>query len=172
MTAAAHRPDELPQRSRVPSMTKLDYWLDLLLVVAFALDYSFRFTGLAIHEWIGIGLGVALIVHLTLHWDWVLRTTKRIIGSLPGRERLRWIVDLLLLIVMVFCIASGVLVSRSALPALGIKPVSGSFWNGLHTTTADFTLVLATVHVALNWRWIVTVTRRLFRRGAPKTATS
>lgn len=62
--------------------------------MGFALDYGFRFTGLTIHEWIGLGFGVALQVRLTLHWDWVLRTTKRVVGTLPGRERLRWLIDL------------------------------------------------------------------------------
>ncbi|MFN8052619.1 MAG: hypothetical protein U0Q22_14325 [Acidimicrobiales bacterium] len=68
----------------LPARTRLDYWLDAALLVAFTLDYSFRFTGLTIHEWIGIGLGVALLPHVTLHWDWVLRTTLRLLGRLPG----------------------------------------------------------------------------------------
>lgn len=100
---------------------------------------------------------------MTLHWDWVLRTTARLLRKLPGRERPRWTIDLLLLLVMTFCVTSGVLISRSALPAVGLHPAAGSFSERLHTTTADITVVLVGVHVALNWKWIVSVTRRLFR---------
>jgi cytochrome b561 len=156
------------RRQRVPGRTRLDFWLDLVLFVAFALDYSFQFTGLSIHEWIGLGLGVALLVHVTLHWDWVLRTTKRVFGRLAGRERLRWLVDLALLFVMTLCVASGVLISRSALPVFGITPAAGAFWTGLHTTSADITVALVGLHVALSWRWCLTVGRRILRR---KTAT-
>jgi cytochrome b561 len=156
-------------RRRVPARTQLDFWLDLVLLVAFALDYSFQFTGLSIHEWIGLGFGVALLLHITLHWDWVLRTTRRVFGKLAGRERIRWVVDLGLLVVMTLCVASGILISRSALPALGITPMAGAFWTGLHTTSADVTVALVGLHVALSWRWSVTVGRRILRR---KTAAS
>lgn len=153
-----------PMPIQVPVRTRIDFWLDLALLVGFTLDYSFNFTGLTIHEWIGLGFGVALLVHLTLHWDWVLRTTSRVFGKLPGRERLRWIVDLALILVMTLCVASGVLISKAALPTLGLTPAAGPFWTGLHTTSADVTVVLVGVHVALSWRWILSVGRRIARR--------
>ena len=34
------------RRPRVPVRTRLDFWLDMALLVAFSLDYSFNFTGL------------------------------------------------------------------------------------------------------------------------------
>ncbi len=148
-------------RRRVPGRTKIDFWLDAVLFVAFALDYSFRFTGLSAHEWIGIGLGIPLVVHVALHWDWVLRTARRLLGSYAGREKLRWVLDLGLIGAMTLCIGSGVLISRSALPAIGISTVRDPFWTGLHTTTADVCIALVGLHIALSWRWIVAVGRRL-----------
>ena len=156
-------------RQRVPGRTRLDFWLDLSLFLAFSLDYSFNFTGLTIHEWIGLGFGLSLLTHLTLHWDWVVRTTSRMFGRLAGRERLRWFVDLALLGAMTSCVASGVLISRAALPSLHLTPTGGAFWTGLHTTTADVTIVLVGLHVGLNWRWIVTVGRRILARPAAPT---
>jgi hypothetical protein len=158
------------RQSPVPGRTKLDFWLDTALFVAFVVDYSFNFTGLTIHEWAGIGLGFGLLVHLTLHWDWVLRTTTTLLGRLPGKERVRWIVDLSVLLVLTLCVASGVLISRVALPAVGVTPKAGPFWTGLHTTSADVTVVLVAVHVALSWRWILTVGRRILRRSSQAAA--
>lgn len=170
LTPPAASVDAVPARPRrrIPAGTKVDYWLDAALLVAFVLDESFRFTGLSVHEWIGLGFGVALLVHLTLHWEWVLRTTRRLVGSLPGRERVRWIVDLLLLVAMTMCVASGVLISRSALPAIGYRPLGGAFWSGLHSATADLSVLFVGVHLALGWQWIVTVSRRMFGRSGSR----
>jgi hypothetical protein len=61
------------------------------------------------HEWLGIGLGVAVLVHLTLHWDWVIRTTRKLLRR-GGRERFAWLVSLLLRLSMTLCIGSGILI--------------------------------------------------------------
>jgi cytochrome b len=143
--------------------TRLDFCLDAALLIAYVLAYSIGFTGLAIHEWLGLGLGFVLVVHLTLHWDWVVRTTRRLFGR-GSRDRLIWLVNLALIITMTLCVASGILISRVALGELGLSPPDGQFWSSLHSTTATLTLVLVPVHVALRWRWIVSVGRRLVRR--------
>jgi len=146
-------------RRRIMARTRLDFWLDALLLVAYTLAYSLGFTGIAVHEWLGIGLGVVLLVHLTLHWDWVIRTTRKLL--LPGgRERFIWLVNLLLLVSMTLCIASGILISEVALPELGITLRASSFWRNVHDTTATVTLILVPIHAALRWRWIVGMARR------------
>jgi hypothetical protein len=152
-----------PARRRVPARTRLDFWFDGVLIVAYTLAYSLGFTGLAIHEWLGLGIGLALLLHLTLHWDWVVRTTRRLL-SRGGRDRVIWLVNLALLLAMTLCVLSGVLISRIALYQLGISVPGGPFWASLHDTTATLTLALVPVHVALRWRWILSVGRRLFRR--------
>ena len=162
-TTSLADPPVAASRRRILARTRLDFWLDALLLVAFTLAYSLGFTGIATHEWIGIGLGVALLVHLTLHWDWVIRTTRRLLGR-GGRDRLIWLVNLALIIAMTLCVASGILISRVALSSLGISTPGGPFWSSLHSTTATVTLCLIPVHVALRWRWIVTVGRRLVSR--------
>lgn len=68
------------RRAGVATRTRLDFWLDAVILVGYTVAYSYGFTGVVIHEWLGIGLGVAWLLHLTLHWDWVVRTTRRLIG--------------------------------------------------------------------------------------------
>jgi hypothetical protein len=105
-------PPVADSRRRILARTRLDFWLDALLLVAYTLAYGLGFTGIATHEWLGIGLGVVLLVHLTLHWDWVIRTTRKLFGR-GGRERFVWLVNLLLLLLsMTLCIASGIFVYR------------------------------------------------------------
>jgi hypothetical protein len=151
-------PPVTASRRRILARTRLDFLLDGLLLVAYTFAYSLGFTGIAVHEWLGIGLGVVLLVHLTLHWDWVIRTTGKLVRR-GGRERFVWLVNLLLLS-MTLCIASGILISQVALPGLGITLPGSSFWRQMHDTTATLTLILVPVHAALRWRWIVGVGRR------------
>jgi Domain of unknown function (DUF4405) len=157
-TSLADRPVTASRR-RILARTRLDFWLDALLLLAYTLAYSLGFTGIAAHEWLGIGLGVVLLVHLTLHWDWVIRTTRKLLRP-GGRERFVWLVNLLLLVFMTLCIASGILISEVALPELGITFPASSFWRQIHDVTAALTLILVPIHAALRWRWIVGVARR------------
>jgi len=152
-----------PARHRIPARTWLDFWFDGALLAAFTLAYSLGFTGLAVHEWLGLGIGLALLLHLTLHWDWVVRTTRRLL-SRSGRDRGIWLVNLALLLAMTLCVLSGVLISRVALYQLGISVPGTSFWVSLHDTTAKLTLALVPVHVAMRWRWILSVGRRVLHR--------
>jgi hypothetical protein len=154
-------PPVIVSRRQILARTRLDFWLDALLLVAYTLAYSLGFTGIATHEWLGIGLGAVLLVHLTLHWDWVTRTTRKLLRR-DGRERLIWLVNLLLLASMTLCVASGILISEVALPQLGITVPASSFWRQVHDTTATLTLILVPVHAALRWRWVAGVARRLF----------
>ena len=102
-------------------------------------------------------------LHVTLHWDWVIRTTRKLLSP-RGHDKVIWLVNLALLVAMTFCVASGILISRVALPSLGINPLSGPFWEQFHFRTADVTLALVPVHAALRWRWIAGVGRRLLTR--------
>jgi hypothetical protein len=152
-----------PQRAVVSRRSLFDFAFDALLLVGFGVAYTFNFTGLAIHEWFGLGFGLALLVHLTLHWDWVVGTTKRMFST-TGRRRLMWIVNLLVLIDLTLCIASGIMISAIAIPALGIHIVTHSgYWESLHIRTAEVAIGLLAAHVALDWRWITTGARRYVR---------
>ena len=149
------------RRRRIAARTRLDFWFDAVLLLGYTLAYSYGFTGIGIHEWLGLGLGLALLFHLTLHWDWVIRTTRRL-ASPRGNDKLIWLVNLALLAGMTLCILSGILISRVALTYLVINLTRiGPFWSNLHSLTAEITLSLVPVHVALRWRWLVTVGRRL-----------
>jgi hypothetical protein len=148
-------PEADPGHRRVPARTRLDFWFDGVLLVAYTLAYS-----------LGC-IGLALLLHLTLHWDWVVRTTRKLFAR-GGRDRGIWLLNLALLVVMTLCVLSGVLISQVALYQLGISVHPGPFWTNVHDTTSKLTLILVSVHVAVRWRWIVSVGRRLlsYRRPA------
>jgi Domain of unknown function (DUF4405) len=145
--------------------SRVDLVFDLVLFLSFGIAYTFDFTGLTIHEWFGLAFGVALLTHLTLHWDWVIETTRRMFSRV-GRRRITWAINVLLLIDMAICVASGIAISAVAMPALGIHtaPDSG-YWRELHTRTASVAIVLIAVHIGLDYRWIASVSRRWLGRA-------
>jgi hypothetical protein len=169
---AALTPAPVPasrRRGRVAARTRADFWLDLALLLGFTIAYSYGWTGDVIHEWLGLGLAAAMLLHITLHWDWVLRTTRRLLRP-RGRDKLIWAVNLALLAAMTLCVTSGILISRVALPDLGIFPAGGPFWSRMHELSAEATLGLVPVHLALRWRWLMRVGRRLLPRGRARRA--
>jgi Domain of unknown function (DUF4405) len=153
-----------PPRARVPRHTRFDFWLDIVLFVAFTIDFNLEFTGISVHEWLGAAFGIALVVHLVSHWDWVVKTSKKVLGKHPTRERIKWVVDLGLMALMTWTVASGVVISVHMLPALGFTGSKDSFFRNLHSFGADASVVAVAVHIALSWSWVTSVARRTFGR--------
>jgi hypothetical protein len=43
-----------------------------------------RHTWIDIHDWVAVALTVAVIIHLVLHWRWVVRMSRQIVIQLTG----------------------------------------------------------------------------------------
>ena len=150
------------RRHRLSTRTKFDLVFDTVLFVAFAIAYAEDFTGLSLHEWFGIAFGVALLFHFSLHWEWVVRTTKGMLTT-SGRRRVMWLVNLALLGDLMLCIGSGILITGWRV--FGVVFDSNEFWNNLHGTTAGVAIALIGIHIGLDWRWITNAFRRMTRRS-------
>ncbi len=147
-------------RPRRWNMTKVNLWFDLAILVAAVMAPALRLTGLAIHEWLGIVLGVAIIGHLLLHWQWIVAITKRFFGPTTWGARLNYVVNALFFIGMTLIIFTGLMISKVALPSLGIQLPNGMVWKQLHTLAGDFMVFVLALHVALHWKWILNAANR------------
>jgi len=139
---------------------KINLWVDLALFAVIMLSLAPNFTGMTIHEWLGIGLGSAIVVHLLLHWQWIGTVFRRFFSRLPVQVRLNLFLNLALFVNMVVVILTGLLISREALPLLGITPAGGRQWESIHKLSTDVILWLSAAHVALHWKWILNSIRR------------
>jgi cytochrome b len=150
---------------------KTDLLVDASIFTAFLIAMDPRSSGIAVHEWLGIAFGAAIIVHLLLHWKWIFSTTRRLFSRAARQARLNYFLNTLLFIDITLVVFTGLMISRVALPSLGIYLGGNFLWRGLHSLTANLSLVLISVHVALHWRWIVeTIKRYIFRPFLPKRA--
>lgn len=137
-----------------------NFWVDIALFLMFIVDMNTHLTGIPVHEWLGIVFGGTLVYHILLHWRWISNATRKLFAKLPAIQRIRYLVDLLLFVVMVIVVASGIWISRAALPAVGITSSSSRFWSGLHHVTSELIIPLVGVHLALSWSWIMSAWQR------------
>jgi hypothetical protein len=138
--------------------------LDVTVLVAYLLANNPGATGIAIHEWLSIGLALVICVHAALSWDWIVATAKRLFAKAKAAPKLNLVVDSVLFVSFIVVMLSGVLISRVVLGVFGIHAVAGGVWRVLHTLSADVALWALAVHFALHWSWIAETTNRLFTR--------
>mgnify|MGYP001252563529 CR=1 FL=1 len=141
-------------------MHKINLFLDGLLLTAFLIIMEPRITGVPWHEWLSIALAAASIIHILLHWRWIIDVGKSFFRKLFHRSRLKWIVDGLLFTAFTITMFTGLLISENLLPALGLRGSRDFLWRSLHQTSANLTLLLVGIHFALNWDWVATMFKR------------
>ena len=139
---------------------KTNLYVDSAILAGFLVAYEPALTGIAVHEWLSLAFSSALILHLLLHWDWVVQVTLKFFRKLFHSSRLNYVLNLALLIDFVLIMLSGLLISRSLLPTLGLQIASDPSWRFLHSSAADFSLILLGLHIALHWKWILSTTKR------------
>lgn len=149
------------------SPTVMNYLIDIAIFVAFLVAMDPRSTGIAIHEWLSIAFGAAIVTHLLLHWSWIVGITRRFFGKVTQEARWNYLVNLLFFIDMTIIIFSGLMISEAALPAVGITLAHSFAWRGLHDLSANLALPILGLHVALHWRWIVNMTKHVLGRARP-----
>lgn len=148
-----------PTRTK-PNRNKINLMIDLAIFVAFLVAMSPHFSGVAVHEWLSIAFGAAIFVHLLLHWDWIVGITRSFFKKARWSARTNYVLNALLFIDITIVIFTGLMISENALPLFGIQTVRGGIWHVLHATSANLSLVLLGLHVALHWDWIVSTMKR------------
>lgn len=143
-------------------MNKTNLLLDTGILAAFLVAMEPRFSGIAVHEWLSLALAATIVVHLLLHWKWIVGVGAQFFKKLWHASRLKFVIDSLLFVTFIAVMMSGILISRSALPALGIQFGQGDgAWRMLHRLSADASVLLVGLHFALNWGWVVSTVKRL-----------
>ncbi len=143
-----------------PVSPKTNLLIDTAALGAFLVAFEPALTGISIHEWLSLALGLTLLVHVLLHWKWVVEVLLRFFRRLWHTSRLNFLVDSLLLVAFTLLMLSGLLISRSILPTLGITSLSLPGWRFLHSWSANLSLILVGLHFALHWRWVVNTLQR------------
>lgn len=84
-----------------------------------------HFSGMTIHEWLGISMGAGVIVHLLIDLLWIAGVTKRFLGKVTWPACLSYLLNVLLFVNFVLIAFTGVMISEEALPLMGIQLAAG-----------------------------------------------
>jgi len=157
------------------NINKTKLLVDAGALASFLIATAPRFSGLTIHEWLSLGLAVVNITHLLLNWSWITNITRRLFSkTLAWKQRIGYVLNVLLFIDFVVIMVTGVVLSEVALPQLGIQLPRAMAWRGIHGLASDVGVIILGLHLGLHWQWLVgTISRyvikpviNLFRRPA------
>jgi len=141
-----------------PNKQIKNWWIDALMLVGYLFCFYLEFTGVAGHEWLGVGIGLLAIFHTWLHWDWVVAVTRRFFSGTGARSRLYYLVDILIVIGFVVILETGLAISTW----LNLDIMNYVAWLDIHIYASYATLALLVLKVGIHWRWVVNLTGKIF----------
>jgi hypothetical protein len=140
--------------------------IDTVLFIVFLVLTDPQSTGITTHEWVGLGVGLLVAVHLVRNWAWLVSTFHRLSQGQTITSKLSVVLNIGLFVVFGLLVYTGVAISQQALPALGVVAFDNRSLREVHGLLSNLTIGLIGAHAALHWNWIV----GLFR-GRKSTAT-
>lgn len=145
--------------------------LDLGTFISLLIVSAPHFTGDAIHEWLGVALSGAIVVHLLLNWNWIVEISARLFTQMTTSARISYILNWALFATGIMITLSGLMISKTVVPFFGWSLPADMSWRQLHELSTNLIMILMGLHVALHWNWIMNMFKRLFmsRASVPVT---
>jgi hypothetical protein len=132
-----------------------------------------------LHTWGGVIMIGAVVVHIAIHWDWVVLMTKRILNTLRSKgahmsqgAKVNLVIDAVIAISFLLTAISGVYFLFAPTGGFqgglntGWDPgflFDRTTWDLIHTWAGVVLIATAALHFVIHWRWIKNVTVRFFQ---------
>jgi preprotein translocase subunit SecY len=130
-----------------------------------------------LHTWGGIAMIVAAIIHLGIHWSWVVSMARRTWNELNGqcscmnpRGRMNLILNVIVAISFAVTAVSGVyflFVPGGRWAADPMILFSRPTWDLIHTWAGILLTTAAIIHFVIHWKWVTKVTRKMLGMVTP-----
>ena len=131
--------------------------LDGVMLALILAEFAYGLTGSTMHELLGLGLLGLFVLHGGWNWRWFAGLQK---GRYRGVRVTTLAINASLLISAALMMASGIVNSDLLFRATGIE--LNLMPRALHTASAHWFLVLASIHLGLHWTQITAEARRRF----------
>jgi hypothetical protein len=131
-----------------------------------------------LHTWFGILMIVVAVIHILIHWRWILSMGKRISHEILHREnrfnnrsRVNLLINAAVGLGFILAALSGIYLlfipgGRNAIPDPQII-FTRTTWDLIHTWSGVLMIAAALVHFAIHWKWVTKVTRKIFKSLLP-----
>jgi hypothetical protein len=132
-----------------------------------------RHTWSDIHIWAGVIALLVILIHVPLHWAWIVNMTKRMVKSLFGqnqnlnaRSRFNIFINMLVGLSFLLSAITGIylLFVPGGPKALVTDPMilfSRITWDLIHTWSSVTLILAGLLHFAIHWKWVQKVTRKV-----------
>ncbi len=124
-----------------------------------------------LHTWGGIAMIAAAIIHLIIHWSWVVSMARRAWNELTGRGssmnsrgRMNLILNAIVAISFLITAVSGVyllFVPGGRWVADPMILFARTTWDLIHIWAGVILTITAIFHFAIHWKWVTKVTRKM-----------
>jgi membrane protein implicated in regulation of membrane protease activity len=137
-----------------------------------------RHTWEDLHLWFGILMIAAAVVHILIHWKWIVSMVKRIFYEITHREsrfnnrsRINLLINAAVGISFLLAAISGIYLlfvpgGRNAIPDPQII-FTRTTWDLIHTWSGILMINAAVIHFAIHWKWVTKVTQKIFKSLQP-----
>jgi hypothetical protein len=127
-----------------------------------------------LHTWGGVAMIAVAIVHLAIHWPWVVNMARRTFNELTGKcgcmnARGRWnlILNIVVGLSFLFTTLSGVyflFVPGGRGSADPLILFTRTTWDLIHTWAGVILIISAVTHLAIHWKWVTKVTGNMLAK--------
>ena len=137
-----------------------------------------RHTWEDLHTWFGILMILVALVHIVVHWSWIVSMARRVWSELTqrsnclnSRSRTNLLVNVAIGLSFIVTAASGLYLFFIPGGSHGVAdPVilfTRNTWDLIHTWAGIFMISAAVVHFSIHWRWITKVSGKMLRAILP-----
>jgi len=137
---------------------KWNWMTDAVLLIGVLAAFFLDLTGLPLHQWLGVALGLLAGYHFLLHRDWVKSVTLRFWGHTSRQARRYYVIDASLMFGFAVILVTGLVISSW----LALPLENYAAWRDAHAAASIITLLVVAGKIGLHWRWIVNTAQRLF----------
>jgi len=132
-----------------------------------------RHTWSDIHTWTGILMIAVILIHVPLHWNWIVSMGKRLIKQIFGNRtklnaysRFNIFINFLVGLSFIITAVTGIylLFVPGGSKGAYIDPMilfSRTTWDLIHTWSGVLVIIAGLVHFTIHWKWITKVTRKV-----------
>ncbi len=139
------------------NISKVRFYVDSFFFLLMVLVLVPQTTGIPTHEWVSFFIIIPFLLHLTINWNWISTNSSKFFNRQLHKKLFDYFLNWLLYVLMMIVTVSGIVISESALPSIGIHFTPNHFWSTIHDISANLLMATLGVHIALHWKWILGV---------------
>jgi hypothetical protein len=155
------------RKERMNTNQKSKLLVDIALLVSLLAAYFLDLTGLSLHQWIGVAVGVVAAYHLLTHWNWVKAVSQRLFKRATSKVRLYYAIDAALLVSGLVVIGTGFVISTW----LNLSLTHYDAWLTIHIASSIVVLGITVLKIGLHSRWVQEALQNAFGRPATQLRT-